>query len=362
MAWHYVFCGLPPRGSDTPILAALRSALWLSYSGVDLFFVISGFLIGRILLEARDEPHYYRTFYARRALRILPLYALVVALALGLRALRPARLVWLLGGGSPSWWAYATFLQTIWMVQQGVFGTNALGMTWSLAIEEHFYVLAPFVNRALPRRGLPWLLVFLVVGAPGLRAWFAFQPGTSPFIAYVLMPCRVDALALGMLAAWAMRSPRITGFLVRAYAAIWAIVVASVVALGLGLMRPKVPLSTPPTLIWGFSVLALLYVSLLLLVVTQPRKRLARALSWSPLVSLGRLCFGLYLFHELVLGLCHGIIFGRAPMLRDTEDCWITALAFLLTLVVARASWRFVEQPLIALGHRLRYGSRAEGS
>ena len=111
----------------------------LTWSGVDLFFVLSGFLIGGILLEVRDSPRYFRTFYGRRVFRIVPIYALMLMFYWVSKAVArsgPA-IAWLFDKPLP-WIAYATFTQNIGMAWVHFFGAMPLAITWSLAVEEQF--------------------------------------------------------------------------------------------------------------------------------------------------------------------------------------------------------------------------------
>jgi peptidoglycan/LPS O-acetylase OafA/YrhL len=187
--------GLPRH----PHLAWLIKLGRLSWSGVDLFFVLSGFLIGGILLDAVDSPHYFKTFYIRRAYRILPLYSVLLALAVIVER-------------GASWLPrYVLLLQNFWMAWTGVFGVYALSVTWSLAIEEQFYLTLPPLIRFTSRKALTKIMIGAVLLAPPCRALaIAFLPGKL-LAAYVLMPCRMDALGLGVLIVIATRSPRIWG-------------------------------------------------------------------------------------------------------------------------------------------------------
>jgi peptidoglycan/LPS O-acetylase OafA/YrhL len=119
----------------------LGAAFTLSYTGVDLFFVLSGYLIGGILLDHRDSPRLFATFYIRRATRILPLAAVCIAVILGSQAIG---LYAAPEGGRP--WptaVYLLFATNLSMVRANDWGYRPLSHLWSLAIEEQFYLLAP---------------------------------------------------------------------------------------------------------------------------------------------------------------------------------------------------------------------------
>src|SRR5712671_3181622 len=201
MAVHFV-------GDATPHNWGERVAAKLgSYGvlGVDLFFVLSGFLITGLLLDSKGGPHYFRNFYARRTLRIFPLYYTVLALlflVLPLLVALPAPLedarthqVWLWTytanfyiAAKASWWALPY-----------------VSHFWSLAIEEHFYLLWPLVVFSFRRETLERICLGVIAAALALRIGLSLL-GTSELSISVLTPCRVDALCVGaLLAALARR-------------------------------------------------------------------------------------------------------------------------------------------------------------
>src|SRR5271155_4280107 len=118
------------------------------WTGVDLFFVLSGFLIGGILMDAKSATNYYSVFYTRRFYRIVPLYAVTVCM---LPLLLATHYEWFTVGNKIPWYAYATFTQNFWMVKLEKLGTMALAVTWSLAIEEQFYLTLPIIVRNVSR-------------------------------------------------------------------------------------------------------------------------------------------------------------------------------------------------------------------
>ena len=169
------------------------------FVGVDMFFVLSGFLITGILLDARvTTARGFGVFYARRALRIFPLYYASLALVF---LLRPA------GPDSP-WWD-RTFASNLgatwkgrWLVSPEGFD---LGHFWSLAVEEQFYLVWPFLVAALGRRHLPKICLACLVIAPVIHFAFHFS-GNAP-AAYLFTPVRLHTLAAGAWLALAFRDP-----------------------------------------------------------------------------------------------------------------------------------------------------------
>lgn len=164
--WHYGHYYEPAPGS---IGAWLPPLLRLAWSGVDLFFVLSGFLIGGILIAHRKATNYWRVFYVRRACRIFPLYfAVLAAFVLATATIGPQPSNWLLKQ-EPPFWTYPVFLQNFGMAYYNSFGSDFLGPTWSLAVEEQFYLVLPFVVLLVRPGALPWVLGGLICLAPMLR-------------------------------------------------------------------------------------------------------------------------------------------------------------------------------------------------
>ena len=206
LIWHY-FVNVVGIEGDTFISHVARR-LSLTWSGVDLFFVLSGFLIGGILIDNKEATNYFKVFYIRRTCRIFPLYFSWIALFLVLTTAFSSSF-------SPSIrdvfsnplpiWSYLSFTQNIVMSLKGIWGPPWFGITWSLAIEEQFYLLLPLMIRFAPRNRLPYLLIFGILAAPIIRvALYNFHPNFM-LSTYVLMPCRTDSLLLGVLGAYLVR-------------------------------------------------------------------------------------------------------------------------------------------------------------
>src|SRR5579862_2656025 len=151
------------------------------WCGVDLFFVLSGFLITTGLLDSKESDNFFSAFYMRRVLRIFPLYYAVLGIAMACSALFPgyAPGVTLLsdsqiGSIFPDWqgWlSHVLYLQNWWMPWKEPGSRNILGHFWSLGVEEQFYLVWPFCVWLLPRRRLPILCVLVCVATPLLRIY-----------------------------------------------------------------------------------------------------------------------------------------------------------------------------------------------
>ena len=329
----------------------------LSWSGVDLFFVLSGFLIGGILLDERHSGRYYRTFYARRFFRIVPLYAVLVAtFAIGVYATPQTSgpLVELFNRRLP-FWPYPLFLQNLAMTWYRNWGSAWMGATWSLAVEEQFYLMLPFVVRRLSRGAMWGFAAGMIVLAPLLRAVLqhsAWQhSATDGFAAYMLLPCRGDALGFGLLVAIACRNQTVWTWLIshRRY------LYTAFAVLGTGVL-----VWTLADLDLGFTWMAAFYASLLLLAVAKPGPVERRVFRSRVLTRLGLVAYAVYLFHTGILRLYHYAFFDALPGLYDARTLAVTLLALGTVFLLCGLSWRMLEKPLIRRAReRYRYGGSA---
>jgi peptidoglycan/LPS O-acetylase OafA/YrhL len=328
----------------------------LAWSGVDLFFVLSGFLIGGILIDERTSPNYFKAFYVRRFYRIFPLYFLMLFLFfLGVWSridkVIPA-LEWLFANPL-RFISYATFTQNFFMARWRTFGPNFLGITWSLAIEEQFYLTLPLVIRCAKPRWMPRIVIASIIAAPIIRVLLYYILPEPYMVAHVLMPCRADALMLGVGAALLVRSRAGCGFLLAYRRSLYAAL--GVLFLGVAYMTFNDSVMLRMTV--GFTWLAFFYCTILLLALSHASGWVGRLFRISPLTHLGILAYGLYLFHRAIEGLCYAMLRHKAPAIESPVDVAVTLLAVILTILIASLSWRYFEKPLIKRGHSYSYGS-----
>ena len=333
----------------------IENVLLFGWSGVDLFFVLSGFLIGGILLDARDSTNYFKVFYMRRFYRIVPLYGAICVASLVIYYAHLSTHAWLFGRLKLPWYSYLTFTQNLWMVKRNALGYWQLAVTWSLAVEEQFYLTLPFVIRFTSRTTLPYVLGAGVLLAPLIRIvlWFAVDRPTATISAQFLAPCRMDALLLGVLAACAVRNEACWEWLVTHK----AIIGAASIVLGVAFLEMIHRRSSPVAFAmvsFGYTVIALFYLSLLLLAVTQTGF-VSRLFRFRGLTALGILAYGLYLFHIPVIGLIYGLAGKASPQLTGRATFGLTLMGGLLLLALARISWLYFEKPMIRRGHRYEY-------
>ena len=199
--------------------SSILRASFIGSTGVDLFFVLSGFLITGILIRSKGGPHFIRNFYARRSLRILPLY---FGFLLFSATLLPA----LTGDPRPSW-MYWVFLQNVGMTFSDLASLSGTPVhLWSLAVEEHFYLFWPFLVLAFSGNRLVRVLVFLIAGALALRiALIASGIGVGMFT-----PVRMDTLAAGAVVAVFESENRLDALTRPVVRSLWVVVPALLAA------------------------------------------------------------------------------------------------------------------------------------
>jgi peptidoglycan/LPS O-acetylase OafA/YrhL len=358
MAFHFVSTGATLAHGDASIVDrvvyGVSGAGWI---GVDLFFVLSGFLITGILLDAKGSEGFLGNFYARRVLRIFPLYyaylvalLIVVPLAAGARFDAPfLDQVW--------YWFYLPNVRAA--VTPGVHENlfhNAAGHLWSLAIEEQFYLIWPFCVLFLARHRLSILCGVMIFGALATR--IALQAaGVS---AYALMPARSDALAMGALVAVAVRSP-VGGRWARSFAlpAVGAATIALVtIAISAGGLR----IGDAWTQTAGLSSLAVLFGAAVLVAARANDEALQRILSGRLLRSFGRYSYGIYILHQplIVLAAWSMGAAGGLPMAFGLQAPAVIALALLAAAAsygAAWLSWHLFESRFLRLKARFAYGA-----
>lgn len=348
LLWHIpvkVFRGHVPHH---PLLSWLVDLGRFTWSGVDLFFVLSGFLIGGILLDAAGSASYFSTFYIRRAYRILPLYAVILVSTLIVYGTN--QWPWIKVATELSW--FVLFLQNFRTAVIGTYAFFGLSMTWSLAVEEQFYLTLPLVIRLVKRQTLCWLLLGIVLAAPLLRIVVVDVLRLPWIAAYILTPCRADTLCLGVLIAIAIRNRSAWEKLVSNRRYLYASF-AFVCSLTAWMLASSFQPFTMQLFGLEYSLLALLYALLLLCTLISPT--LSNLFSFRPLRWLGSIAYGLYLFH----GMTTFLLFETIAHFARPGGAIANYLPWLLTapaaIGIAALSWSYFEKPLVKRGHRYGY-------
>jgi peptidoglycan/LPS O-acetylase OafA/YrhL len=280
---------------------AVHRVATLGWLGVDVFFVLSGFLITGILADARGGQRPLRNFYARRVLRIWPLYLAFLA---GCLVVVPAVV------GRPVGVGHLTTRETVgyWVhlgnlipaFRRHITQTCWLDVTWSLAVEEHFYLVWPLVVISFSRPTAMRVAAGAVVVAPLFRVGLAAL-GSSPVPMYVLTPGRIDALGAGAWVALAGRGagglaalrPAAGRVVLGAGAGIFALLAAQVAA-----RKSFYPFESAFQTV-GYTLFAALFAAVLVRLITDPsHARGPRLLGSLPATAVGKYSYAIYLFHS----------------------------------------------------------------
>ncbi len=314
LVFHYIEQQGPVA---SPSVTFAQRLVIMGWSGVDLFFVLSGFLIGGILLDVRNSPFYFRTFYLRRFFRIIPIYylwilAYIALIALAGRAVQAHSNSGIIVKPNFTIFAHFLFLQNFIGVSFGGIAGSWFSHLWSLAVEEQFYLVSPLVIRFLAPRHLPKFLVSVIAGAPLLRIFLIYAAHANPQLVANLMPCRADSLAVGMLAAVLWRTNEFREWLSangKAHYALLAVLLAGVTALWK--WSPQGQTAGMETI--GFTWLAFFYVTILLLALARPSGPIARCARIAWLRELGRVSYCMYIIHLVVNVVCHSVLRHAPP-------------------------------------------------
>lgn len=337
----------------------------LGYFGVNLFFVLSGFLITRILITSKQQDlrlerghgHSLRAFYIRRSLRIFPIYYITI-LVLAVVNFQSVRMAF--------WWLI-TYTQNIWIVVHQTW-LGAIDHLWSLAVEEQYYIFFPFLVFLIPNRYLLQMLFSLIALSVLLRiALFLTQ--ASWMAQFVLMPTCLDAFGMGGILAYLMVNQReqflklvTNNWLLLATFAVYALNIYFMKALADGPGHSSRNIATDITDRFVTSLFCLFLIGRAVVGFNQPVKWILE----NPVSNyLGKISYGLYLFHNLIYNYYHTQptyptlrIWHKATSLLpflNTSSILQLVYFYALTVLVAAVSWRFIERPINTLKDKFSY-------
>jgi peptidoglycan/LPS O-acetylase OafA/YrhL len=308
---------------------------YFAWSGVDLFFVLSGFLITRILLRTRGEPGYFRTFYIRRALRIFPLYYGVLAICALLSLAVPASRVFFPSAHDQVfYWIYLSN----WTPLLATSDQRSIAHFWSLAIEEQFYWIWPFLVWKVRPARLPLVAGGCILAASCLRTML-YSAASEPFI-YRGAFCRMDGLMAGALCALLVCRPefqarlrRYIGYLPFVGVVLWEAAVAGGI-----LLKNRFLYSI------GFTMIDVAY-ALLLLSIVHHAGWLRGVFRWRAARALGKYSYGIYVLHQPIYYAFrqYQVVPRGLPMAAATLS---------VSLILAVASYELFEKRFLRLKDR----------
>ena len=347
--------GLPLVDSTASVDGAVRALARFGWTGVDLFFVLSGFLITGILLETRGHPHYWRNYFARRTLRIVPLYYGALMLVF---VVLPRLVHWTspeyatLRANQVWYWTYTVnFLEVLKSGDMTPLNTAHL---WSLSIEEQYYFFWPFIVLLASPRVLTRIAVSAAAFGLVFRTWLILTHPGHAAAAYVLTPGRLDGLMTGAILAVQMRAPGGLAAVRRAAACgLW---MTGAALLGLALWQGGFDYHDAATAIIAYPVIAAFYGSVLVLALTGPASgALGRFLSGYHLRRWGKYSYGLYVVHFPLLGAVTtklGLLQDRSLIVHGSHLPAVILQALIavpLSYAVAWLSYNLYERRFLAL-------------
>jgi peptidoglycan/LPS O-acetylase OafA/YrhL len=298
------------------------------WMGVDLFFVLSGFLITGILLDSKSNQRYFRNFYSRRCLRIWPLYyCALFFMFVVVPLVRPSETSQIFAARSMPWWSYLIYLQNF-IVPSITKATGLLGVTWSLAVEEQFYAVWPLVVRFLSTTQLRRFAITVICCSPVLRFFLVHRQALN---VYPNTFCRLDGLMAGALLALAFRSKSFSpeNYLRPAW-------------IGLFLASP-LALITAGRVEWlVYSLTALASVSFVYVALFSKHRWVQAVVANRFLVFTGVISYGIYLLEKISTDAAMSVHLDYHPVL-------VLAITAVATYALAILSWNFLEKPFLRL-------------
>jgi peptidoglycan/LPS O-acetylase OafA/YrhL len=333
-------------GASSPFLPVrfVGKLFHLGWSGVSLFFVLSGFLISGILWDSFSSNHWWRNFYLRRSLRIFPLYYFALLLAL----LAPTAMTHPIAAPFELSWSYPLYLQNIpGLHLRSVESALYVGHFWSLAVEEQFYLIWPFllwlaapsIPRAMMLCAVTWLLSF------GFRIVMMGLAADFEWASWFLL-ARAGELSTGAFLALAIRRADFRKVVSELSKPILA--ATAVMLIALFIWSGDVNMEKSSTIAVGYAVFGIFFAALL--ACCLEKGLWSHVFEWPLLRWIGRISYGVYVYHLLLSAVWLWIAFRIAPNAgKNGRMALVAFVALIGTLIVANLSYRFIESPFLRL-------------
>jgi peptidoglycan/LPS O-acetylase OafA/YrhL len=312
----------------------------IGWVGVNLFFVLSGFLIATTLLNNRKSSSFFSTFYLRRFSRIIPIYFLLLLLYFFFASYFKYIDTVLFEKPIPLY-HYFLFIQNFVMSSQGHFGPNALTPTWSLAVEEQFYLLIPFLIFYLTDKQLLFCCLLLMSTSPIFRFY-----SSNWYQEYTHFLSRMDAPCYGVLAALLIKNKNWWIFLKKNLFILFGTFIILIFLFLV--MHFKCLNHSIISIVFFFALLGILEL--------QANHFIYKLLSSKLFTTIGLYSYFIYLYHQLINGLLF-LSFSKNlnPVLENHQDYLIEITALLITFILAKVSYKYLESKFIAFSHQYVY-------
>jgi peptidoglycan/LPS O-acetylase OafA/YrhL len=330
------------------------AALAFGWIAVTMFFVLSGFLVGRLILEKQDRANFFKVFYMRRVCRTLPVYVFCVTLVFLIMTALP-QAPWLDAEVMFPLWSYLTFTQNFFMVATDSIGPHWLAPTWTLTVEEHFYLLAPALFFVVPRRWLFAVLALCALLVILFRA-LVFDAGLfSPMVCLTLLPGVGSGLLCGLMAgvaiktegiAWARYDQLLRG------GPLALLVLTGALKVIDGDEGQVFNILSDTTV----SAACALYILAVVRGAPEGKRLESRVLCFFGITS-----YSVYLTHLAVLGLMHGLILGTRPDIATASQIAVTVAALPVVVLVGWVFTRLVEEPITRYGRSFKWSAERRG-
>ncbi len=358
MFYHFMHV---PMNSVNSFDRSFENFFLCGWIGVDLFFVLSGFLITRILIHTKYDRNYFKSFYYKRTLRIFPLYYLYLILcffviipftypnatAFEQEKIRVAQ-------DAQAWFFF--YVSNIKQAMLGFFLGSGLGHLWTLAIEEQFYIFWPMVVKVFSLKNLKRIGIIILFACLGLRI-VLYIMGQTPVTLYSFTLTRIDSLVMGGFIAFLYTEGRITDFKLvnRLLILFTALTVTMLFFFG--------PRATGHPVVYtvGFTMIALMFTSLLTSLLQEKPTFMKKIFSHGSLVFLGKYSYAIYIFHPLVRQVVLKVV-GDPVIYHGTQIPWeimFTIICSVVSVLVALVSWNLFEKWFLRLKTRPKFSINA---
>lgn len=344
--------------TENPVLQTLAKITSIGWVGVDIFFTLSGFLITSILLRSKTDEHYFKNFYVRRILRIFPLYYAVILCVIFLAPNVESEFFEQLSTTIPILMLY----QQNWSVIFHGFGVipEYLFVTWSLAIEEQFYLLWPFAIYYLKREQLIKVSLWYISASIIVRIlciFFWSDVEQMALFFYYSPFARFEEILFGSLLAILILDVQLKEVIRKFSLPVFIVSLAVFIGLCLSVLpaRPNPELPNLPLILGSYTTAGLFSASLIAIFITYPSQNILRRIFQNPILTfLGKYSYSMYIFHIAV------ILILLDVFLRSTLRGWIAFILFplttyIITVLIALLTWNLFEKHMLALKKYFEY-------